>query len=319
MMTMPRKPPQRFENLRALDPSDSKTLDTLRAALQSATGPVIATAARIIEENRLDGAVPDLGPAFERLCTEGAKRDPSCRGKLAIAHALHALDYWEDAVFVGGLTYAQKEGWGAEDTAGELRGICGIAHAHFAREDALDVLAGLLADPHRAARVAAARGIGDSGRRDATAMLRLKLLIGDDEPAVLSACIESLFALSRDDSYPFVVALLSGDNELAEVAALALGGSRIAAAFDELSRWCIGCKPEQRHRVGYLALALLRTDVANDYLLDAIRSHGAADAIAAARALATFKEDVTTAERVLAAAEEQKLPAARDEIIALFR
>lgn len=316
---MPRTPQQRVADLRALDPSDPKTLDKLRAALQSATGAVVATAARIVEEQRLDAAVRELGPAFQRLCDEGAKRDPACRGKLAIARALHALDYWDDAVFVGGLTYVQKEGWGAEDTAGELRGMCGIAHAHFARDDALDVLAGLLADPQRAARAAAARGIGDSRRRDATAVLRLKLLIGDDEPAVLSACIESLFALARDDSYPFVVALLSGHDDRAEVAALALGGSRIAAAFEELTRWCIGCKPEQRHRVGYLALALLRTDAANDYLLAAIGSHGAADAIAAARALATFKDDAGVAERVQLAAHEQKDRATRDAIVALFR
>lgn len=311
--------PDKYQNLRALDPSDPVTLDTLRAALRSATSAVVAVAAGIVEEHRLDAAVRELGPAFTRLSSDGAKRDPGCRGKLAIARALHALDHWDDAVFVAGLTYVQTEGWGAEDTAAELRGTCGIAHAHFARSDALDVLAGLLADPQRAARAAAARGIGDTGCREATAILRLKLLIGDDEPAVLSACFESLFGLAREESYPFVVAFLADHSDRAEAAALALGGLRIAAAFDQLTRWCIGCTSDQRHRVGYLALALLRTDIANDYLLTAIRSHGAADAIAAARALATFKDDSGTVERVRAAAQEQKDRAVRDKILALFR
>jgi hypothetical protein len=246
------------------------------------------------------------------------KRDPACRGKLAIARALHTLDHWDDRVFVAGLRHIQKEGWAQEDTAGELRGVCGLAHAHFARGDALDVLAELLGDRERTARIAAAQALGDAGRPDATALLRFKVLAGDPEPAVLAACIESLFALAREATFGFVVRLLAEHDERAEVAALALGGARMAAAFDALTSWCIGCTPEQRHRIGYLALALLRADPATDYLLDAIRSHGRLDAIAAARALATFKDDATVVERVRAAAQAQRDKTARDEIAALF-
>jgi HEAT repeat protein len=315
---MTRTPQQRAAELRDLDVAAPATLDKLRAALQSASGFVIAAAAKIVEEHRLEPAASELAPAFDRLCVDGAKRDPSCRGKLAIARALHALDHWDDSVFVAGLSYVQKEGWGAEDTAAELRGVCGLAHAHFARADALDVLATLLADPQRTTRIAAAQAIGDAGRPDATALLRFKLLVGDEEPQVLSACIESLFTLARDDSYDFVVKLLSGHDDSAEVAALALGSARFAEAFEDLTMWCTGCKPEQRHRIGYLALALLRTDPATNYLLDAIRSHGSADAVAAAHALATFKDDATVTQQALAAAQQQKDPAARREITQLF-
>src|SRR5262249_5325140 len=161
-----------------------------------------------------------------------------------------------------GLTHSQLEGWGKDDTAAELRGVCGLAHAHFARPDALDVLAVLLADRERTTRLAAAQALGDAGRPDATALLRFKLLLGDEEPAGLSACGESLFALARDESYAFVVRMLAQHDDRAEVAALALGGARFAAAFDPLTAWCVGATPEQRHRIGYLALALLRSEPA---------------------------------------------------------
>lgn len=315
---MPRTLPQRIADLRALDVHAPASLGKLRTALQAPAGVLVAAAASLVEEHRLEALVPELAPAFEQLCEQAVKRDPGCRGKLAIARALHALDHWDDRVFVAGLTYVQQEGWGAEDIAGELRGVCGLAHAHFARGDALDVLAVLLADPERTARLAAAQAIGDAGRPDATALLRFKILGGDAEPAVLAACIEALFALARDASYGFVVRLLAGHDERAEVAALALGGGRFAEAFDVLAAWCTGCRPEQRHRIGYLALALLRAPAATAYLLEAISSHGRLDAIAAARALATFKDDAALAGQVLAAAKQQKDPAARDEIAALF-
>jgi HEAT repeat protein len=315
---MPRTPQQRVTELRALDVADPAALGKLRAALQATTGFVVAVAAKLVEEHRLEAAVAELAPAFTRLCEQGAKRDPGCRGKLAIARALHALDHWDDDVFVVGLTYVQTEGWGAEDIAGELRGVCGLANAHFGRPDALDVLAVLLADPQRLARIAAAQALGDVGRPDATALLRFKLLTGDDERQVLSACIEALFALARDASYGFVVRLLAAHDERAEVAALALGGARFPEAADVLTRWCIGATAEQRHRVGYLALALLRNDAATAYLLDAIRAHGRIDAVAAARALATFKDDATVGDQIRAAASEHSDLAVRREITELL-
>lgn len=310
---------QRVAELRALDIAAPASLDKLRAALQSSTGFVVAAAADLVAEHRLERMVGELAPAFERLCDDPVKRDPACRGKLAIVRALHTLDHWDDRVFVAGLTHVQKEGFAQDDTAGELRGVCGIAHAHFARPDALDVLAELLGDRERTARLAAAQALGDAGRPDATALLRFKVLAGDPEAAVVAACLESLFTLARDASYPFAVRLLAGHDERAEVAALALGGARMAAAVEPITSWCIGASPEQRHRIGYLALALLRADPATDYLLDAIRSHGRLDAIAAARALATFKDDLSLVERVRAAAAEQRDKLARAEIDELLR
>jgi hypothetical protein len=316
---MARSIEQQVADLRAVDPAAPAGLAKLRTALRGANGVVIAAAAKIVEDRGVEALVSELAGAFARLCGDDAvKCDPGCRGKLAIGRALHALDHWDDAVFVAGLSHVQLEGWGRDDTAAELRGLCGIAHAHFGRPDALDVLAGLLADAQRRTRLAAAQALGDAGRPDATALLRFKVLLGDDEPAVLSACFEAMFGLARDASYDFVVARLAEHDDRAEVAALALGGARFAAAAPPLIAWCVGATPEQRHRIGYLALALLRSEPATDYLLDAVRSHARRDAVAAARALATFKDDPPLVERIRAAAGEQRDPAARAEIAELL-
>jgi len=317
---MARSIEQRVAELRAVDPAAPAALVKLRAALGDSSGFLVAAAAKRVEDHRLEPLVPERAPAFERLCDDAVKRDPGCRGKLAIARALHGLDHWDDRVFVAGLRVEQREGWGRDrdDTAAELRGVCGLAHAHFARLDALDVLAGLLADRERTTRLAAAQALGDAGRPDASALLRFKLLLGDDEPAVLSACCEALFALARDASYDFVVGLLAAHDQRGEVAALALGGARFAAAVEPLTAWCVGADPEQRHRIGYLALALLRADPATGYLLDAIAAHGRRDAVAAARALATFKHDAGLVERIRDAAGRQRDAAARAEIADLL-
>jgi hypothetical protein len=308
---------ERLAALRALDPTGPAALDELRDTLRSGSGILIAAAARLIAEHRLEALVPELAPAFEQLREDAVQRDPGCRGKIAIARALHELDHWEDRVLVAGLTIEQKEGWGVQDDmAAELRGVCGLAHAHFGRSDALDVLADLLADRERTVRVAAAQGLGEAGHPDAAALLRYKIRIGDPEPEVLTACVESLLQLAREGAHELLVGLLARHDERAEIAAIALGGARHADAFEPLVAWCGGCLPAQRHRIGYLALALLRHEPATEHLLEVIRERPR-DAVAAAGALATFKDDPALGERIraAAAAHDEKM---RREIDALL-
>ncbi len=266
-------------------------LDALRAGLASSANYVVEAAAKRIAEDRVDAAVPELVAAFARLADD----DPGCRGRIAIAHALHAVDHWDDSVFVAGLAIKKLEGpRPPDDTAAPLRGICGIAHAHFNRPDALEVLAALLADPFVAARLGAAQGLRDAGRLGSAALLRFKILIGDADPDVLAACVEALLANDRDEHLAFLLGLLAAHDQRAEIVALALGGARMAG--DALAAWCDAARPEQRQRVAYVALALLRDAAANAKLLEAIRTRNKADAIAAARALATFKDDKVIAE-----------------------
>jgi hypothetical protein len=314
---------QQLAALRTLDASAPGAVEVLRGAVRSPDGVVIAAAARVVADDRVVALVDELVPAFERLLQDPVKRDPGCRGKIAIVKAMHALDHWDDRVFVVGLRHTQPEGWATatgqrDDTAAELRGLCGLAHAQFARGDALDVLAALLADPERTTRVGAAHGLGDAGRPDASALLRYKLLLGDPDPEVIAACVESLLSLARESSFDFLVGFLADHDERAESVALGLGGARLAGAFEPLVAWCIGCKPEQRRRVGHLALALLRSDTANNHLLDAVRGHARPDALSAATALATFKDDTTLADSLRQAARTRNDPTFDRDIDALL-
>ncbi len=294
---------------RAPDPPDPAAV---REALGSKVGALVAAAARIVASREMRGLGDELAAAFVRLSERPAERDPGCRGKIAIAKALAALDDWEDEVFVKGVSLVQAEPvWGGkEDTAAELRAECAMAFAHAGRSDALDVLADLLADPERVARAAAAQALGDTGRPDATALLRYKVRVGDAEPEVISACLGSILALAPRSSLSFFESLLKGGDERATAAALALGESRLAGASPVLVKWCEEATAAERASVGYLALALLRDDTATAYLLESVREGETADAVAAVKALATFRDDPRLAARLREAAEGRERPVA---------
>ena len=282
------------------------TLAEVRDALRSSSGLLVAAAAPRVAEFRRDLA-DELPAAFDRLCERPTQRDPGCRGKLAVLTALYDLDIWDDA-FVRGATYEQREGaWGgSNDTAADVRALCGLAHAHFIRADALDVLAEMLADPERSPRAAAASALGNAGRPDASALLRYKLLVGQSDTAELGSCAETLLGIARGEALPMLTKLLAAHDERAEVIALALGASRLAAAYPVLAAWSARCLGEQRARVGYLALALLRHDDATADLLALVADGEHDEAIGAARALATFKDDPALASRLAEAAHANR-------------
>lgn len=303
------------ERIRSVDAAE---LALLRQALRAKTGLLVAAAARMVGALVVEALVEDLPGAFGVLLERAVERDPGCRGKVQIARTLIEMERWSAAVFERGVGHVQREPvWGGTaDTAAELRGLCGIAFARFARHDALEVIAELLADTERTARMAAAQALGDSGRQDAIPLLRYKALTGDDEPAVLAACFSSLLSLAPGDSLPFVARFLEGKEERAGIAALALGEARLEDAIPILRRWCEGASGERR-RVGCLALALLRLEPATEHLLELVRAGEPDDARAAARALATFKADPALADRVKRATARRD-PALKAQLRALF-
>jgi HEAT repeat protein len=260
MASPSRKLEEKLAALKTMERSaDAPDAEAVRDALRSKTGLLVAAAARLVASRELRGFLEELPPAFVRLTEKATERDPGCRGKIAIAKALQALD----------------------------------------------VLADLLADPQRAARAAAAQALGDTGRPDASALLRYKVRIGDPEPDVIAACLGSLLALAPRASLPFFASLLKGRDERASAAALALGESRIAAATPLLVSWCEEDSTGERRQVGYLSLALLRDETANEYLLGRLREAEAPDAISAGKALATFRDDARLAARVREAAKDR--------------
>ncbi|MBV8757148.1 MAG: hypothetical protein JO257_07740 [Deltaproteobacteria bacterium] len=291
--------PSRFDQQLALL-RGSPSPEDVRAALRSKNGILVAAAVP-------HGNAPELSAAFATLLVDAVKRDPICRGKTAIARALHDRDEWSE-IFVTGLTHVQMEA--GVDTAAELRGICGLAHARFMRPDALDVLAELLADVEVPTRIAAAQGLGDTGRADASALLRFKLRTGDAHGEVIGAAASALLHVQRERALAFVTALLVPPHD--DAIALALAESRLPDALPALRDWVGRTLAETRRAIGYVALALTR--MANDDLLAVIRDGDRADALAAAKALATFRDDPSIRDAILTATPR----ALREEIDALL-
>ncbi len=291
------------------DPSAAE----VEQALHAKVGVLVEAA---VPHAMAHGLLDELAPAFERMCEDGAKRDPLCRAKLAIARTLQELEQWDDRVFARGVTYEQIEGSYPEpiDAAPELRGLCGMAYAYFGQADALDVLATLLADPEVAARIGAVRGLGGAGRIDASALLRYKLLTGDPEPDVIATAFEALLGLQGEGARAFVEHFLDDHDDMSELAVIALATSRFDDLLPRIQAWCDGALGEPRRRVGYVALALLRDDRATARLVEVIATGSRADAIAAGKALATFKADPNIRNQLEAACDRQRDKQVRSEL-----
>ena len=83
-------------------------------------------------------------------------------------------------------------------------------------------------------RADAARALAEMQGDDCALLLRLKARAGDAEAAVTGQVLEALLALERRAALPFVRQFLAAGDQVAEEAALALGGSRQSDAVDVL-------------------------------------------------------------------------------------
>lgn len=313
--------PKRFDTqLAALqeavkDPKAPKLRARIVEALGGNNGHLVsvATAAAVGGDEDapvVDRALLDLLPAaFERLMHDAGKRDPGCRGKAAIAKALRRAEARTEEVFLAGVRHVQKEPvWGGSvDTAAELRGVCLMALVESWHPRAMVEAAHLLADPLAAARMAAARSLGCSGRAEvAEPLLRLRVQAGETDAEVLGECFGALLQLAPGPSLDYVAGMLGGDDEAAaEAAALALGGSRLSGALAPLLEHARGLLPRGRRRMVLLALALLRADEGWSYLVELVEQGPPPAAAEALEALATFAHDDHLRERVLAAVERR--------------
>ncbi len=242
----------------------------LAGFLSTSPGLIVAEAARASAELGLSELVPELLRAYDRLFEDANKRDPRCAGKLAIVEALLKLEAGGPEPFLRGLRHAQHEPafGGAVDTAAALRGLC--AHGLFGRmiqQEALLEVVPLLVDPEPAARAEAANAIGDGAGVEVEATLRLKVLAGDAEPEVLSACFKGLLKAGRERSVAFVAGRLDpARGPEAELAALALGESHLEAALPALREVADARDPGLR-RAALVGLALGRLTEATAFLL----------------------------------------------------
>ncbi len=269
--------------------------------LRHKSNHAVAAAASAAEHLEAADLAPDLVQAFERLMRDPAKLDPGCKATTAIVQALIQLEDPATRVYFAGVRHVQMEGsFGPKvDAAAPLRGLCARGLARMGHPGALLECVTLLADPEIPARTGAIRAVADAGRPEGVLLLRLKTLLGDREIEVIGECFGALLSLDPADSVEFVARFLNSKTEgLGEQAALALGESRLPAAFEVLREaWENGGIAEQR-RTLLVAIAMLRIDEALEFLLSRLAEESGPVAGDALAGLAFYARDEAVLARV---------------------
>ena len=302
----PRPEEAKLDALNALDPHDRATFDeALGKALQDKNYRVVGRAASLVEEHQLATRIPDLLAAYARFLQDAAKRDPNCIAKKAITRALVTLECRDSEFYLKGIRYVQLEPvWGGTaDTAVDVRGTCAMGLVSSGYVRAVPELAVLLADSEVRAREAAVRAISCGYPREAEALLRFKMLAGDERPEVLAECFTGLLAIAPEECMTLVAAHLSHrDEAVRDFAALALGESHHPLALEHLRRrWDAVLVPEEMRATLIRAAAVHRSEAAFDWLLTIIENGTKKQADIAVDALAVYERNTKLAERVKAA------------------
>jgi hypothetical protein len=282
-----------LEALRKAADASPETQAALRKALADRSNYVVAKAADIAAALSLNQLVPDLLAAYDRFFTDPAKTDPQCWAKNALSKALADLGHDDSATYLRGLHHVQAEPvWGGSaDSAATLRGNCALALVSCRDISDLDLLTHLtdvLVDPEKTVRAEAARAIGHLNRREGAIVLRLRALIGDAEPEVLGACFSALLSIDTGNGLPFIARFLGGGGDAAAEAALALGLTHDARAFELLKeRFPRERDPDVRAAI-VTAIALTRLPDALEMLVRLVETQ-APSATTARKALASVR------------------------------
>ena len=298
------KPPPVEEQVQALarlraDPKSDATRDALAKALSSKSNVLVAKAAQLAGELQLACLLPDIESAFPRFFPDGA--DKGCAAKNALSDALESLQSTEESLFLRGIRHVQMEGvWGGStDVAVDLRATCARALSRLNTRNTLPALTDLLGDAQAPARAAAAQAIGHCGRPEGALPLRLKIRIGDGEPAVMSDCFAALLKLLGEDAIPLVEPFLSRmHGEHRDAAAMALGESRLPRAYELLR---MGFEREitvDGRRPFLMGLALSRHPDSLDFLLRILDEEPTPTAVHAVATLAIYKGDPAVSARI---------------------
>ncbi|PZD70292.1 hypothetical protein C1752_14379 [Acaryochloris thomasi RCC1774] len=298
-------------------PPDDETWFGLRRGLLSKHGVVIGKAAKIAAQLEWKDGIPDMLKAYERLSNNGANVDPGCIGKANIIKALRRLKAYEPTTYIRGIRYKQFEAvWGGkEDRAAQLRAECALALAETGYSDALLYIADLLADPETEARAGAAQALSCFSGTTPIALLRLRALSGEQNVRVLEEIFSVLFALSgpttnpeeKDETVRFVAQFLeSSDVDVVSVAAITLGSSRRLSAFNALREFAENILDEERLRISFEAIAILRLPEAFDYVVDTISRGSELEARLAEQAMSIYRDDERLWERVETARADRK-------------
>lgn len=292
---------ERLDALAALrrTPEAPGTAEKLRQALADPSHLLAGKAAQLAGELGLEDLAEDLTAAFNRFLENPAETDKGCIAKTAVVKALLELEEPAVEVFLRGIRHVQMEpAWGGSvDTAIELRANSALGLAGTGSPRKIAELAPLLLDPGLPVRLAAAQAIASTGRAEAEPVLRLKVLMGDEEPEALAECLVGLLHLAPEPSLAFVEPFLDApgasdlDSARREAAVLALGESRLEAAVPLLCRHWERVADRESRRLVLLALVASRRDAALEFLLSLVAQSPPRVAAEVLRALAVYRHD----------------------------
>jgi len=233
---------------------------------------LVAKAAKLIADGELFELLPEVLETFDRFFVDAIKTDPQCWAKNELARTLIKLEHSYKDEYLRGMRHHQREPvWGGtSDTAGALRGICTHALVNCQEITEADILTALLeplVDTEKTVRMEAARAIGEVGGMGGALILRLRALMGKDEPEVLGAVYASLLSIEGAYAIPLVTSFLKDGDDSSAEAAFALADIRtetaLAALVDRLragaDSWFSG--------VLLSAIALTRLPEGMDFLI----------------------------------------------------
>lgn len=296
------------------DPAQSIEAE-LRTLLAHKSNFVVGKAVALAESRNLTAVVPELIKSFPYFMDDCLKRDPGCSAKLAIVNCLMAFNEpaWE--VFLAGVRHVQREPSFGEpiDTAATLRAMCGRGLIAVGHHDAFRWHAELLADPEPMTRTIAVETLSGAPEERSELLLRAKMgppadprpldkreYDGrDPERGIEMDAFQALMKIAPDGSFDFIADYLrDGDPDRVRAAALALGESRKPQALELLcERWRWNAKWETREQLA-LAIALVRSDEAFQFLLEALEHVPEVHAGFLLEALAVFRETPARAIKV---------------------
>ncbi len=291
------------------------TIEHLRKALAHRNNFLVAKAAKLVADAELSALLPEILSAFDRFFIDAVKCDPQCWAKNALSKALVKLEHRSKEAYLRGMRHHQMEPvWGGQsDTAGALRGTCthalvdcpGISDA-----DLLEALLEPLTDTDKTVRVEAARALAQVGGVSAALLLRLRALLGKDEPEVMGAVYSSLLALEGAAAIPLVTRALEDGGDMGAEAALALADMRSSEALAVLLARLREGADAWFSSVLLSAVALTRLPEATDFLVAAI-ADDAPEAPIAIEALGRTAPSAELRARVEQAVEQADSPRLR--------
>jgi HEAT repeat protein len=308
----PRPEEKKLEMLGNLDAAADRAVQSaaLEPFLADKHFRVVSKAATLAGERSLVDLTPLLLTAYARFLEDPVKRDPNCIAKGAIARALVNLGCDDVDFYLAGIRYTQPEPvWGGSaDSAIDVRCSCALGLVNTRYSRAIQELTTLLHDKEARARVGAAHAISCGNPREAEAVLRLKVLVGDAEAEVIGECFTGLMSIAPLECLPFVATHLSSDNQgVRDYAALALGESRNPKVVEYLKAAWDASGPFGEFPIVLIrAAALNRTEAAFDWLMAIIETGAARHSDAAVEALSVYERNAKLSERVKRALENRR-------------